>query len=398
MQPLEARDQFPLLRDHVFMNSGGCAPISLRGRTAAEEALKRWTDTPGYFGWIWDIVDDVRAKVGAFLNVPADTIAFGKSTTHGINLIAQGLDWADGDNVVGVHGEHPSNAYPWLALKKRGVEFRMAEMVEGRTLFDDIFALVDDRTRVVTLSHVQSWNGYRIDLETIGSECRRRGIIFSIDAVQSVGAMQLDLGNQPVDFAVAGAQKWMFGGHGIAIVYCSRELLSKVQPTFVGPRIMKEGTGHSVNNYLLHLGSPERRDADYPIDYTHTAQRFEEAPVPLIGLLTLNAAIDILQEVGMDVVEDRVLSLGQRLAEGAVAKGYEIGDPWPRSRAEMSGVITVMKDGLTGVDFRRMLDAAGVTATVNTGPHGRDIIRFSPHFFNTEEEIDHVIDALTPQN
>lgn len=395
MEPLDARDQFPILRDHVFLNSGGCSPLSLRGRTAAEEVLKRWTDTPGYFGWIWETVERVRESVGEFLNVPAHTIAFAKSTTNGINLLAQGLDWKPGDNVVGVHGEHPSNAYPWLVIKDRGVEYRMAEMVEGRTLAEDIFALVDDRTRVVTLSHVQSWNGYRIDLEAIGSECRRRGIIFSIDAVQSMGALKLDLGSLPVDFAVAGAQKWLFGGHGIAVVYCSSEILSQVRPTFAGPRIMKDGTGHSVNHYLQHLGSPEGRDVDYPVDFLDTSQRFEEAPVPLIGLVTLHAGVSILQEVGMEAVESRVLGLGRRLAEGLIAGGYQVAAPWPRAAEESSGVTTVLKPGLTQANFQRMLDVAGVTATVNKGPHGQDVIRLSPHFFNTEEEIDHVIDALT---
>jgi selenocysteine lyase/cysteine desulfurase len=375
MDPLAARNLFPLVDHYIHMNHAGVSPMSQRGRAAIEQVVDASMNRPYRDGWAQDEADRVRELIARLINGSADSIALTRSTGHGISLLAGGLDWKAGDNVVGAVGEYPANVYPWMALASRQVEYRLAKPVDGRVRPEDVFALVDSRTKVVALSHVEFWNGFRLDLETIGEECRRRGIVFAVDVMQSVGALRVDVGRLPIDFCAAGGGKWLIGPSGIGFLYCTPALLDRVRPAIVGARSV---AGNDYFNYDFTLAPG--------------ARRFEESVVSVLTTAAFSAALDLLLEVGPDVIEERVLHLSQRLAEGLASCGCEIVEPWPRTRAESSGIVSFRKPGAKPQTVLRDLSAANVIARVH-----RDFVRLSPHFYNTDEEVDRVLDVLAPE-
>ena len=376
MDPLEARNLFPLVERYIHMNHAGVSPMSQRARAAIELVIDGSMNRPYREGWAQDEANRVRELLALLVNASADSIALTRSTAHGLSLLAQGLDWNAGDNIVGAVGEYPANVYPWMALAARQVEYRQAKPIGGRITPEDVLSLVDARTRLVALSHVEFWNGFRLDIETIGAECRRRGIVFAVDVMQSVGALRVDVGRLPVDFCAAGAGKWLLGRSGIGFLFCTPALLERIRPVIVGARSV---AGHD-------------RYFDYDLTFAPGARRFEESVVSLLDTAAFGAAVELLLEVGVEVIEERVLNLAARLGDGLAGNGYEVVEPWPRTRAESSGIVSFRKPGTSAAAVLRDLSAAHVIARTH-----RDFVRLSPHFYDTEEEVDHVLEVLAPE-
>lgn len=376
LEPIEARRLFPITEHHIHMNHAGVAPMSRRVMAAVERVTEAMANRPYRDHWSQDEADRVRELVGRLVEAPARCVALTRSTAHGMSLLAQGLDWTPGDNVVGAVGEFPSNVYPWMALQSRGVELRQAKPLEGRVTAESVLSLVDGRTRVVALSHVEFWNGFRVDLQTIGEACRSRGVIVAVDAMQSVGALRVDVQRMPIDYCAAGAGKWLMGPAGIGFAYCAPPLLERLRPVIVGTN---------------SVAAPERF-FDYDLALAPTARRFEESVISLLDTAALAAALELLLEVGVEAIERRVLALAGRLAAGLAAAGFEMVEPWPRSPAESSGIVSFRKPGATAQAVLQDLTAANVVARTHA-----DFVRLSPHFYNTEEEVDRVLDVLAPE-
>jgi selenocysteine lyase/cysteine desulfurase len=376
MDALEARHLFPITDHYIHMNHAGVAPMSRRVAAAIEQVVEASVNRPYRDRWAQDEADRVRGLVGQLINAPPDTIALTRSTAHGMSLLAGGLDWKPGESIVGAMGEYPANVYPWMALAVRGVELRQAKPSDGRVTVESVLTLMDERTRVVALSHVGFWNGFRVDLETIGAECRRRGIVFAVDVMQGVGALRIDVERMPVDFCAAGAGKWLMGPPGIGFCYCSPALLERIRPVIVG--------ACSVVGYDRYF--------DYDLTLAPTARRFEESVVSLLDTAAFGAAVELLLDVGPEVIERRVLELARRMGQGLAVNGYDMIEPWPRAPGESSGIVSFRKPGTSAQALLRDLTAAHVIARTH-----RDFVRLSPHFYNTEEEVDRVLDVLAPQ-
>jgi cysteine desulfurase / selenocysteine lyase len=377
MDPLEARNLFPLTDHYIHMNHAGVSPMSERGRAAIEQVVEASVNRPYRSGWSQEEADRVRELVAQLINCSADCVALTRSTAHGLSLVAQGLDWKGGDNVVGAQWEYPANVYPWMALAPDGVEYRQAKPVGGRVLPEAVFSLIDSRTRVVALSHVEFWNGFRVDVDAIGAECRRRGIVFAVDVMQSAGALRVDVSRMPIDFCSAGAGKWLLGPPGIGFCYFAPELLERVRPRIVG--VMSVA---ACDQYFEPV-----------LSFAPSARRFEESVVSLLDTAAFGAALELLLEVGPEIIEGRVLDLSERLAAGLVASAYELIEPWPRTRSESSGIVSFRKPGAGAREVLRDLTAAHVIARTHL-----DFVRLSPHFYNTEEEVDRVLDILAAES
>jgi cysteine desulfurase / selenocysteine lyase len=376
MDPLEARALFPICDQHIHFNHAGVAPMSVRVRAAVEHVTQVMSEEGYSSDEYGETLEDLRAQLGRLVGVDPDQVSITRGTAHGISLLARGLDWKEGDNLVGARLEYPANLFPWMAARERGVEVRLVEPEAGRVTPEAVLSLVDGRTRVVALSFVEFWNGYRVDLAEIGEECRKRGVILAVDGIQGLGVLPFDLEGMKADFVASGAGKWLTGPPGVGFTAWRPELLERIDPLLVG------------------TGSMEDRLAYFkPVfEYSRTARKFEESAISWLDIAAFGAAIGLLLEVGVDVIAERVLGLTDRLASGLVERGYRIVEPWPREPEESSGIVSFNREGTTEVEILRDLTAAGVITRTH-----RDFVRLSPHFYNTEEEVDRVLEVLAPR-
>jgi cysteine desulfurase / selenocysteine lyase len=376
MDPLDARALFPICEQHIHLNHAGVAPMSERVRAAVYQVTQQMSEDGYSPDEYMETLDQLRGRLATLVGVAPDQVSITRGTAHGISLLARGLDWKEGENVVGARLEYPANLFPWMSLRDRGVEVRLVEPEDGRVTPEAVLSLVDGRTRVVALSFVQFWNGYRVDLAEIGAECRKRGVILAVDGIQGLGVLPFSLEAMNADFVAAGAGKWLTGPPGVGFTAWRPELLERVDPLLVG------------------TGSMEERYAYFePVfQYGKTARKFEESALSWLDTAAFNAAVGLLLEVGIDVIAERVLGLSGRLAEGLVERGCQVIEPWPRERDESSGIVSFNRPGMTEVELLRDLTAAGVICRTH-----RDFVRLSPHFYNTEQEIERVLEILSPR-
>lgn len=368
----EWRKQFPVTKRYIYMNHAGIAPLSLRARNAMREFLNDATDNGAVHSEDWAAAAEVCRRLAArLIHANVNEIAFMKNTTQGILVAANGIDWHEGENIVTTAVEFPANVYPWWSLKERyGVETRMVAEREGRIPIDELEAAIDSRTRVLTISHVEFASGFRHDIQAIGEICQEKGIWFVVDAIQSVGVLDVDVKACGIDILAADGHKWLCAPEGAAIFYCAKERQDQL-----------------INTNLGWASVVNPRDfLNYNLTPKPDATRFEEGSYNSIGLFGLRAAIELLLEIGVPRIERRVLDLTGRLIDGLESRGYYISTPTKES--ERSGIVIFHSDRHTTTELYQLLQRVNVVSAERGG------LRLSPHYYNTTEEIEQVLDVL----
>jgi selenocysteine lyase/cysteine desulfurase len=368
------RSLFPVTRDLVYLNHAGVAPISTR----VQQALERYAAlslTRGAFDYATAFdaeVERVRGQAAALLSARPAEIAFVRNTTHGLGLVAAGLDWRPGDRVLTCDLEYPSNVYPWWGLRERGVETVLLPGVEGRLPLERVEeALRDPSVRLVALSSVEFGSGFRQDLAAIGRLCRERGALFCVDAIQSLGCLPLEPEAWGIDFLAADGHKWLCSVEGAGIFYCARARLDALRPALVGWRSVAANLDFDRYQSELHP----------------SALRFEEGTPNTPGVFALGAAIELLLELGVDRIAERVLALTDRLADGLSARGAHVLSP--RGPGEASGIVSFTWRDESPARTVARLRAQRIFTVARRGG-----ARASPHFYNDEGEIDALLAAL----
>lgn len=366
------RAEMPIVRQYNFMDNAAVGPLS--GPAAA--AMRRYIDEAENHayarGGLWPESARVRQLVAKLLHGYPEEVTFVKNTSEGIGFVANGLQWSRGDNVVTTGVEFPANIYPWLKLRASGVRVKMVPEDKGRIPLERIIDLIDERTRVVTVSSVQYASGFRTDLAALGKVCQERGVLFCVDAIQSLGVIPIDVRAMRIDFLSADGHKWLLSPEGAGVFFCRHELLGLLQPSQVGWANVKDA---------LNFG-------EYNLEFRDDARRFDSGSYNLAGVWSLGASIEWLLSFGIDKVWERVRMLTDRLASGVRAKGYRVVSS--RISSEASGILAFVSD--THDHTRIVNHLRQEYRTVITTRAGR--LRASPHFYNTEEEIDQLIEHL----
>lgn len=372
-------EEFPILGKWDFFNHAGVSPLP----KAAADAMRKQageSESGAYLGASWYAdIERLRLLSASVINAHRDEIAFVKNTSEGINIVARGLDWQWGDRIVTTAVEYPANIYPWMEVaRSHGAKLIMVPEEtdsDGRrhVPFEEILReSADGRTRLVSLSHVEFASGQRHDLAKIGAFCRANHKLFHVDAIQSVGVLPVDVQAMNIDYLSADGHKWMLGPEGAGIFYCRRDLIERTRPLMIGWMNVVNNQAYGSYDYTLQS----------------TAGRFECGTYNVPGLLALKAALDLLAGVGIDAIAERVRFLTDRLIDGLERKGYQIISP--RRDSQWSGIVSFaskMHDHAATVrDFRR--DHRTEIAL----REGR--LRAAPHFYNTEEQIDRLIQRL----
>jgi cysteine desulfurase/selenocysteine lyase len=364
--------EFPLTEELIYLNHAAVAPWPKRTSAAVIKFAEQNTRYGSHFYLDWLHKEaELRTQLQTLLNAPSpDDIALVKNTSEALSFVALGLTWQAGDNIVSCNEEFPSNRLPWESLANQGVEFRQAGLHSADTPEDALFALVDKNTRLLTISSIQFASGLRLDLERIGEFCKRRGILFCIDAIQSLGAVQFDVQAYQADFVMADGHKWMFGPEGLSVFYTTPEARDKLKLTQYGWHMMKD-----THNY-----------ENKPWEVHPTARRFECGSPNMLGIHAFSASLSLLLETGMAAVEAQVLEKSDYL-KAAIAKNEELVLLSERQSRLKSGIVIFKHRTIANDVIYKHLQKNGVVCALRGGG-----IRFSPHFYNTLEEIDRALE------
>jgi len=364
--------EFPVAAEFLYFNHAGVSPIPARAAEAGIRVLQRSRDEGAYQMRKWEeLANETRERFAKIVGASPEEIAFVKNTSEGLSYVAAGFPWREGDNLVTANVEYPSNVYPWMRLRTRNVEVRLVAAREGRVRKEDLFAACDGKTRLIALSSVEFSNGFRNDLSGIGEYCRRNGIFFCVDGIQSVGVLPMDVKSFGIDALSADGHKWLLSPEGIGAFYISGEVMEMVEPVILG--------WHSVKN---------RFDFEnYDFRLSPDARRYEPGSMNTVGMSAFNASMELLLSVGLDRIWERVRRLTERILEMARSAGYEVLSPdYPEER---SGIVTFRVPGVDNAALWKALLSRKVLCSNRAGG-----IRLSPHFYNTPEEIDRVFDIL----
>jgi len=366
------RKEFPVTKRYTFLDHACIGPLSQR----AAEYMGAFVEDMHRHGGIhedrWvEEVETTRELTACLLGCQRKDIAFTKNTSEGISFVANGLEWVAGNNVIITQIEFPANVYPWLNLKEKGVEVRFVQEAEGRIPFEAIQAVVDDGTRVISLSFVEFTTGFRNDLKKIGSLCKERGIIFVVDAIQGLGALRLDVKEMGIDFLAADGHKWLMAPEGAGIFYARHEAMDRLAVREVGWASVINKEDYLNYNFML------RPDAS----------RFECGSLSTVCIYGLKGALELLLETGIDQIESRITELTNYLCEGLTKKGYNIYSS--RREGETSGIVSFYSSTHNNPQIWKALREKGIILSLRDGR-----LRAAPHFYNTHEEIDKLLKHL----
>lgn len=373
----QLRNQMPVAEEWAYFDHAAVAPLP----RPTQRAITTWAEQAtllGGTGWPqWAAgLEHTRASAARLINAHSDEIALIPNTTAGINLVAEGIDWRPGDNVVLPADEYPSNQYPWLNQQTRGVEVRRLPTDRGRLDLDHLRSACDRQTRVVSMSWVHFATGYRIDLARAVEIAHAAGARFFLDAIQGLGVFPLDVQETPIDFLAADGHKWMLAPEGAGLAYIRRDRLEELRPVGVG--------AHSV-----------RRPYEYTtidLDLRPAASRYEGGSMNMPGMLGLGASIDLLQSFPTGEVAAAVLAITDYAAERLTAAGATVAShraPEPGGHDPRSGVLAFELPGRDPVEFRRLCLEQKIALSCRGGR-----LRAALHAYNNTQDIDRLFQLI----
>lgn len=367
-------DEFKHRQNLIYLNHAAVAPWPRRTAEAVQHfAEENAIDGARHYPR-WSATETaLREQLRVLLNAPStDDIALVKNTSEGLSLVAYGLSWSAGDNVVISDEEFPSNRIVWESLRDQGVEVRTANLRSHDIAEEALLNLFDRRTRLLAISSVQYASGLRMNLNILGDACRQHGILFCVDAIQSLGALPFDVQAVNADFVIADGHKWLLGPEGLAVFYCRAELRERL-------RLLQYGW-HMVEA----LGDYDRRDWQPAA----SARRFECGSPNMLGIHALHASLSLLLEVGMTHVAERVLANTTYLIEQLSALP-DVELLTPANTERRAGIVTFRHRGVDGKRLWQRLAARNVICAARGGG-----VRFSPHFYTTQAHLDRALMVL----
>ncbi len=372
----ERRHEFPVCGKGIFVGHAGVTALPRRVADAVVDYTRASSEAQQEFGDVLARISRARADCARLIEAHADEIALLGPTSLGLSLVAHGLEWKPGDEIVCYRDDYPANVYPWRDLERLGVNVRLIEPESPGVITPELVAAaMSHRTKLVALASCHFLTGQRIDVDAIGRVVHEHGALFSLDAIQTLGAFKTRV--EHVDFLSADAHKWLLGPLTAGIFYVRHGCFELLHPTLIG------AWNVDCPNFIAQEG----------LRFHPTARRYEPGVLNAAGIFGMQAAIEILdREVGIEAVSRRILELKTVAVRELAAVGCEflgaVEGPL------VSGITTFWHPAVATARIAAALDAAGIMASHRHDRQGRDYIRLSPHFYNTEEEILRVVEVV----
>jgi selenocysteine lyase/cysteine desulfurase len=372
----QIRSKFPVTKNLIYLDHAAVAPIHKDSKQAVNDYLDYFLNFGIKDYSIWaEKVESVRKNFASFINAEPDEIGFVKNTSAGLSIFANGLSLNTGDNIIIPDIEFPANIYPWMNLKNKGVEVKFLKTQNGIINLQDLENLIDEKTKIVSMSWIEYNNGFKNDLATVSEICRNKSqkygkkIYFCVDAIQGLGAFKLDLKEIEIDFLTADGHKWLLALEGAGILYCNKKIINEIHPVSVGWK--------SVKNFLDF--------GDINFELQQSAAKFEEGSMNVAGILSLGASLDLINQVGIENIESKILELTAFAYEKLHAHGVKVTSIMDNKHR--SGILSFKTNNIDQ-DYKKLIDN-----NVQLSKRG-DALRISPHFYNTPEEIERFVEIL----
>ncbi|MEM7347735.1 MAG: aminotransferase class V-fold PLP-dependent enzyme [Chloroflexota bacterium] len=369
--PLIPKNKFIGLDDVVHLATGGESPMLVSHRGMIRQFIQDKAQGEQARGLQAEVVQQVQQKSAQLLSVDPDDITFLSSASDGVNVVAYGLDWKAGDNVIVADVEFPSDVLPWTQLEKQGVEIRIVRHKAWQISLEDIAAQIDDRTRVVAISYVSMFTGQRLNLPALSELVRSSNALLLLDATHAVGVVPVEA--HYADIVVSSCYKWLLGVHGTAIFYWNRNRLPDLYPPFLGWNSTPISPGwENPTEYTLH----------------NNAHRFLAGNPSFIGLYILDNALDHILELGIDAIEAHALALSGNVWEGVNQMGWEM--MTPQDAPCRAGNVCFMAPDVNAIT--KALAEQNVLVWGAYAGVGR--VRISTHLYNDTTDVDRCLEAL----
>ncbi|MDW7740608.1 MAG: aminotransferase class V-fold PLP-dependent enzyme [Bacillota bacterium] len=368
------RNEFPILSHSTYLDNAGIAPIPCRTINALKEFLYMYNYDDGilkpFMEFMPNLLNEIRDEFALLISVKVQEVLPVSTSSEGINIIANAIDWKPGDNVIINDLEFPSNYYPWINLKRMGVVVRVAKSQDGRLKLNDIASLIDKHTRVITATHVAYMTGYRMDLKALSNFARPLNIITVVDATQSLGAIDLNVKSEGIDVVAASGFKWLLSPIGTGLLYIRENLIENLKPKYASWMSQSDMNAKGLSD----------------INFACDARKFMLSGnfdmAAYVGMMT---SLRWISELGIDNIEKHVSSFTHKLIDGAVSLG--LFSKTSNDNKERAGIVAIcVKNPDKTLSRLKKNGIHGVTRL--------DAIRLSPHFFNTQEEIERVLNVL----
>ncbi|MDE0812098.1 MAG: aminotransferase class V-fold PLP-dependent enzyme [Alphaproteobacteria bacterium] len=364
------RKEFPTTANCTYLNISNKAILP----RSVEESMRQWMndiyDNAGEDAFSMQGVEETRDAVAETFGAPRECLALIKNTSEGVNVVAQGFPWREGDNVVISEFEHENNTFPWRYLARQGIEVRLAAPgPDGRITVDRYHDLVDDRTRILAVGWVVYGNGYRADIQSLSAFCHERGVKLVVDGIQAVGVINTPLADLGADVVIAGGHKAQFSLAGAGLMYATPEMIEMLTPPYAA-----KFTFASLDRTLAN---PE---------LAGDAHRFEYGNPNFLGCWVQKRSADYIRSIGLANIETRVRELTTRLMEAAESRQIRVRTPGPW--AQRAGIISLD----LGTDAKAAVAALKERGVIVS--YKDTHLRASVHFYNNEDDIDRLIETL----
>ena len=375
----QLREQMPVAKTLAYFDHAAVAPLPSVAAQAITSWLEEATNQGDLYWPKWaKRVEIIRRNAAKLIGASADEIALTPNTSTGINFVAEGFPWKEGENIVTFANEFPSNLYPWMNLHSRGVNTRVVQVEQGIADINRLFEACDEQTRLISLSWVSFSSGYRFtneQLHEIVQEAHRRGIYVMLDAIQGLGIFPLDVADLEIDFLAADGHKSMLGPEGAGLFYIRQQHLDLLRPLMVG--------WHSVANAFDFSN----------IDWKprQQASRYEGGTQNMVGTLGYGASLELLQNLGVSTtvspVADQILAYTQSARSQLEELGAEI-----HGSSDVEHLSGITSFTIPNVDLAQLRSECMNIGVILSHRDGR--LRISPHAYNNQEDLERLLNLI----
>ncbi len=367
--------RFPVAREKIFLSHAAVTALPhCAAQAMADYAYSSCKDHQE-FPEFMETMNETRRLSANLIGAEFSEIALLGPTSLGLSLFAKGISWEPNDEVICYLDDYPANVYPWMELERVGVKIKYLKPEKpGEITPELVGSLISEKTRLVALASCNYLTGYRIDVDAIGKMLSTKNILFALDGIQTCGAFPTPV--EHVDFMSADAHKWLLGPMAIGIVYVKKKNFDLLRPTLLG---------------AWNVRSPDYITQE-TISFHNTARRYEPGVLNASGIVGLKAVLEMIQEIGLETISERLLVLKSNLVSQLESLGYEIHGP--KDGINASSITTFNHEKQKASIVFEKLNEAGIVSSCRKNRQGEEFLRFSPHFYNTEREIDQAVGVL----